>query len=66
VLEERLDSSTTADRVFLWGIRYIDDLVLRDRTTTSTLDERRYAIQDANWNVVALLWPAIEFLIHRL
>ncbi len=49
-----------------WGLRYIDDLVLRDRDTDgalatgsygltgSGLDERVYALQDANWNVVAL------------
>ena len=33
---------------------YIDDLVLRDRSADGTLDERLYALQDANWNVVAL------------
>ena len=30
VLEERVDSATTADRHFVWGLRYVDDLVLRD------------------------------------
>ena len=57
-LEERLNSATTADRQYVWGLRYIDDLVLRDRDTDGdgdgTLDERLYALQDANWNVVAL------------
>ena len=55
-LEERLNGATTADRQYVWGLRYIDDLVLRDRDTTGdgTLDERLYALQDANWNVVAL------------
>ena len=43
-----------ADRQFVWGLRYIDDCVLRDRTTTGTLNERLYAMQDANWNVVAI------------
>jgi RHS repeat-associated protein len=40
----------------VWGLRYIDDLVLRDRDTDNngSLDERLYALQDANWNVVAL------------
>ena len=59
-LEERLGSggqiSTDPDRQFVWGLRYIDDLVLRDRDTDAngTLDERLYALQDPNWNVVAL------------
>ena len=49
VLEERIDSATTADRQFVWGLRYVDDLVLRDKGS-----ERLYALQDANFNVVAL------------
>lgn len=49
VLEERLGSNTTADRQYVWGLRYIDDLVLRDSTS-----ERLYALQDALFNVVAL------------
>ena len=31
VIEERVDSSTDPERQFAWGIRYVDDLVLRDR-----------------------------------
>jgi RHS repeat-associated protein len=58
VLEERLDSSSNPDRQFLWGLRYIDDLLLRDRDTSTpkngTLNERLYALQDANWNVTAI------------
>jgi RHS repeat-associated protein len=43
------------DEQYVWGIRYIDDLVLRDRSTGTGLgDERLYALQDANWSVVAL------------
>lgn len=55
-IEERIGSSTVAERQAVWGIRYIDDLVLRNRDTTGNgiLDERLYALQDANWNVVAL------------
>jgi RHS repeat-associated protein len=49
VLEERIGTSNTADRQFVWGLRYIDDLVLRDRGT-----ERLYCLQDPNWNVTAL------------
>ena len=29
-LEERLDTGTTAERQFVWGMRYTDDLILRD------------------------------------
>jgi RHS repeat-associated protein len=56
VLEERVGTSTTADHQFVWGLRYIDDLVLRDRDTdgNGTLDERLYSLQDANWNVIAI------------
>ena len=47
----------------MWGVRYMDDLVLRDRdvaaggdlgVTGSGLDERFYAMQDPNWNVLAI------------
>ncbi len=50
VLEERVNGATIADRQFVWGQRYIDELVLRDRST-----ERLYALQDANWNVTAIV-----------
>jgi RHS repeat-associated protein len=58
--------SSYADRQHVWGLRYVDDLVLRDRNadglptsgnlgfTGSGLDERLYCHQDPNWNVVAL------------
>ena len=41
IIEERVNASTSADRQFVWGIRYTDDLVLRDKGT-----ERLYVIQD--------------------
>jgi RHS repeat-associated protein len=49
-LEERIDSSTDPERQHVWGIRYIDDLVLRDRDTTGngTLDER-YTYTSREW-----------------
>jgi hypothetical protein len=57
-IEERLGTTPTtasANRQFVWGLRYIDDLALRDRDTGGgTLDERLYAMQDANWSVVAI------------
>jgi RHS repeat-associated protein len=53
-IEERLDASATPDRQLVWGLRYLDDLVLRDRSVFGVLDERLYALQDANWNVTAV------------
>jgi RHS repeat-associated protein len=37
-------------------MRYVDELVLRDRDTNAdgSLDERLYALQDSNFNVTAL------------
>ena len=66
-IEQRLNSSTDPDQQNVWGIRYIDDLVLRDRflpedsnssssTSSSNLSlERLYACQDANWNTTAIV-----------
>lgn len=56
MIEERVNSDTDPNRQFVWGLRYIDNLILRDRDTTAngTLDERLYALQDANWNVTAI------------
>jgi len=56
-VEERVDTSSTPERQQVWGFRYVDDLVLRDRDTTGggTLNERLYGLQDANWNMVALI-----------
>lgn len=59
VLEERLGTmpnTATAERQFVWGKRYIDDLLLRDRDATGggTVNERLYGLQDANWNIIAV------------
>ncbi|MFV1968781.1 MAG: RHS repeat-associated core domain-containing protein, partial [Pirellulaceae bacterium] len=56
VVEERVDSGTDAERQFVWGMRYVDDIVERDRDATGdgTLDERLYGMQDGNWNVTTL------------
>jgi RHS repeat-associated protein len=45
---------SVADRQFVWGARYIDDLVLRDRSVGGTTYARLYGMQDANWNVVSV------------
>jgi len=56
VIEERLGTTRTSDRQFVWGLRYIDDIVLRDRDPNGigTLTERFFGLQDPNWNVTAL------------
>ena len=41
ILEERLNTTTTADRQFVWGLMALDNLILRDRGT-----ERFYSLQD--------------------
>ncbi len=55
-VEERTGTLTTVERQFVWGMRYIDDLVIRDRSTANngSINERRYAMQDGNWNTVAI------------
>ena len=56
VLEERIQtfSGFAVDRQFIWGLRYVDDLIRRDRTTTGTLDEKLFVMQDGNFNVTAI------------
>jgi RHS repeat-associated protein len=41
ILEERVGSTTTLAQQFVWGLRYPDDLVLRDQSTS-----RLYALHD--------------------
>lgn len=48
-IEESLNSETTPDRQFTWGLRYLDDEICRDVSGT-----RLYGLQDANWNTVAV------------
>ncbi len=63
-IEERIASGGTIaanpDTQYVWGARYVDHLILRDRDTTAngTLNERLYALHDANFNVTALVNPS--------
>jgi RHS repeat-associated protein len=66
-LEERVRTSpsqvaATADTRFIWSPVYVDAMVARDRNADSTattgtggLEQRVYAIQDANWNTTAII-----------
>jgi RHS repeat-associated protein len=55
LLETKVGFNTITRNV--WSPVYVDGLVLRDRDTDAngTLDERLYALQDANWNTTALV-----------
>jgi RHS repeat-associated protein len=50
-IEERTD--TSAERQFVWGVRFIDELILRDRAGTP--NERLYVLQDGNWNTIGIV-----------
>jgi YD repeat-containing protein len=50
-LEERVGTSTSMDKQYVWGIRYVDELICRDDATP----ERLYACQDANYNLTAIV-----------
>lgn len=55
VLEERVGSAVKSQ--YVWSQVYVDAMILRDRDTDAngTLDERLWAVQDANWNVTSLV-----------
>lgn len=47
---QELESQTGIDQMtYVWGLRYIDDLVYREKDA-----ERLYSLTDPNWNIVAL------------
>jgi len=49
-IEERVGTATTMDKQYVWGARYIDELVCRDDATP----QRLYAMQDANFNLTSI------------
>lgn len=55
VLEERVGG--TAKFSYAWSPVYVDAMIARDRDTDAngSLDERLYAVQDANFNMTALM-----------
>jgi YD repeat-containing protein len=50
-LEERVGTATTMDQQYVWGIRYVDELICRDDSTP----QRLYGCQDANFNLTAIV-----------
>jgi hypothetical protein len=53
-IEERVGAATTMDRQYVWGTRYIDELICRDDASP----ERLYATQDENFNLTAIVSAA--------
>jgi len=57
VVEERIDLATDADRQFVWGARYVDDLVLRDDfsgcVVASSLSGPEPAGAESFWDALA-------------
>jgi RHS repeat-associated protein len=63
VAESYARSAAHFHKQYVWGLRYIDAPILRDRETdagAAGLDERLYYAQDGNFNVTALVNPAGE------
>ena len=52
LIEERINASTTAERQFVWGTRYLDDLILRD--CAEFTPTRLYALHD-QWHVTGIV-----------
>lgn len=52
LVEERTNGSETADRQFVWGTRYLDDLILRD--CAAFTPTRLYALHD-QWHVTGVV-----------
>jgi YD repeat-containing protein len=52
-IEERVGSATTMDNQYVWGVRYVDELICRD-DATATPARRLYALQDANFNLTGI------------
>jgi RHS repeat-associated protein len=55
MIEERVGGNVV--RQYVWGVRYVDELVCRDADTDAngSLDQKLYAVHDANWNVTAIV-----------
>src|SRR6185437_6682304 len=49
-IEEGTGTSTSMDKQYVWGIRYVDELICRDDATP----QRLYAVQDANFDLTAI------------
>jgi RHS repeat-associated protein len=64
VIEERLNTEASAARQFVWGARYRDDLILRDRSdhpdpdsSSEEPDDSRLYVTHDQWHVTSVLQP---------
>jgi hypothetical protein len=77
VIEQREESSGggagDTEQQFVWSPVYVDAMVLRDRDSDAngSLDERLYAVHDANFNVTAVVgddgsggWEVVERYLY--
>jgi RHS repeat-associated protein len=57
LLEVYKDGDADVYERYLWGGQYIDELIRRERdsTTDGSFDETHFSSQDGNWNVTALI-----------
>jgi RHS repeat-associated protein len=68
VVEERVGANpntATSDKQYVWGQRYIDDCVLRIGPDLGNSSEKIHPLQDANWNVTALVDFATGNVLER-
>ena len=68
VVEERVGTNPNtapSDKQYVWGQRYIDDCVLRIGPDLGNSSEKIHALQDANWNVTALVDFATGNVLER-
>jgi RHS repeat-associated protein len=57
-VEERVGDFSLMQARYFWGLRYVDDLIFRERDMKAepngSINERWYAVADPNWNIVAM------------
>lgn len=65
VRKESLSEVPNIEYQYIWGARYIDDILLRSRSSGSNLEinAHLYALHDAKWNVTAIIDSAGD--IHQ-
>jgi RHS repeat-associated protein len=65
IMEGRLDASTEAERHFVWGVRGIDDLVLRDLLASGGVTQRLWALNDGkNVTAIAIGHTVVERYVY--
>ena len=67
VLEVRKNGSANAYEQYVYGQRYVDELVMvyRDTNTDGVVEQNLYVLQDANFNVTATVNGASGQIVNR-